>query len=186
MLKDPPTEAGDQTGFFGERNEVARRDKSFLGVIPAQKGLETADFIGFEVYDRLIREHQFVIADRLAQVELKPATGLQLLVHLRSKKLVGATSDRLGAVEGKVRELKDLTRCRSLSEKSDADTGSYDDLMPVNKIRGTKSSHDLRRKSSASVQVGDAHLKNGKLVATQARNDVTVRNTVANACCDFL
>ena len=61
-----------------------------------------------------------------------------------------------------------------------------DDLMPVNKIRGTKSSHDLRRKSSASVQVGDAHLKNGKLVATQACNDVTVGNTVANACCDFL
>src|ERR1700730_9123312 len=74
----PPSDKAD---LFRQRNESGRRNYSTFRMIPADQGLESADFVVRQIYHRLVVEVELAGGQCLAQVLFHDATGLHLPVH---------------------------------------------------------------------------------------------------------
>jgi hypothetical protein len=93
-------ELDDQAGVLGHRDELGRRHRAALGVVPAQQRLDARDLAAGQVVEGLVGEPQLVGAlERAAQVGLD----LQSRGHPRAQPgvehLVAAAPALLGAVQ---------------------------------------------------------------------------------------
>ena len=110
----PVAELDDQAGFFGERNEIGRRDQAALRMVPAHQGFERDDLVAGDVADRLIVDFEFVALQRRPQVEFQQAPGLRAGIHPGFEEAIGAAAVGLGAIEREIGILQefDRDRCR--------------------------------------------------------------------------
>src|SRR5450432_1922641 len=88
----PLSHRDDKADLFRQRNERGWRDYSPLRVIPADQGLESADFVAREIHHRLIVELELAGGQRLAQVLFHDATALHLQIHRGLEKVERAAS----------------------------------------------------------------------------------------------
>src|SRR6202030_690982 len=80
--QDPVTEPADQSGFLGDRDELARGQQSAHRVAPAQQGLAAADPPARNVDPRLVPQLELVPDQRLAQLQFDRTALERALLHL--------------------------------------------------------------------------------------------------------
>src|ERR1017187_10429125 len=100
---DPLPDRDNESDLLDQWNERGWRDHAFFRMIPANQGLESADFIVRQIYHRLIIEFELASRQGLAQVPFHDAAGLHLQVHRRLEEAECTAPVALGAVEREVR-----------------------------------------------------------------------------------
>ena len=86
--------------------ETVPRDR----MIPAQQRLAGRDPSRLEIDERLVEQLEFLVRQRLAQVELEDAARLDDLRHLVAEEAEGAAAVRLGAIQRHVGVLQQAYR----------------------------------------------------------------------------
>ena len=99
LAQDPAAEIDDQAHVLGDRNDVDRGNRAAHRMIPAQQRFAGRYPAGFEIDQRLIEQLEFLVGQRLAQVQFQNAARLDGLRHLVAEEAEGAAAVRLGAIE---------------------------------------------------------------------------------------
>src|SRR6185369_4167790 len=81
------TNGQDQSSLFRERDEVVRRDKLALGMLPANERFEAVQLATRKRDDRLVINTQFILLERAPQIALKAQEGDGACVHRGIKDL---------------------------------------------------------------------------------------------------
>ena len=68
-------------------------------MIPAQQRLAGRDPPGLEIDQRLVEQFEFLVGQRLAQIQFQDAAGLDGLRHLVAEEAEGAAAVGLGAIQ---------------------------------------------------------------------------------------
>ena len=170
---DPLADRHDEADLLGQRDEVGRRDHSPGRMIPADEGLEAADFVARQIDDRLVVQLELAGRQRLAQVLLHDAAGLHLQVHLGFEEAERAASVALGAVEREVGVAQQLVGARTVAGADrDADADADDGLLAIDVIGLAQLLDDALRQRGGVGRFRDRGLHDDEFVAAHARDRV--------------
>ena len=82
------THGHNQARFFGNRNELARRDNATLAVVPADKRLETDNAVAVDnIHNGLVHQDEFTRLNSPANVEFQPVEVHRLFADATRKEL---------------------------------------------------------------------------------------------------
>ncbi len=79
---DPLSDGDDESGLFGERNEIVGRDDPALGVVPSEQCFETKERGIVNGNNGLIGENELLFLKSAAQVAFEGEPGEVIAVHL--------------------------------------------------------------------------------------------------------
>ncbi len=122
--------------------------------MPADQRLAAGDPPALQVDDRLVVEREFVVDDRLAEVEFDCAAGLHARVHLDLEEAIEAAAVRLGPVEREVGVLHQGIRLVAVGRgQRDAGADADHDLVSVEGNRAAPTT-SIRRAASTETSCG--------------------------------
>src|SRR5262249_23009583 len=85
LAERPFTDREDQSGLFGDRDELARRDETSLRMVPSDQSFKARKLACFEHHDRLIEDPEFVTFHCASQVCLVFEKAYGRLAHFERK-----------------------------------------------------------------------------------------------------
>ena len=103
FAQHPASDIDDLPGRLEQRDELVRLDLAERGVLPAQQRLDADQREVVEAVDRLVVQHELVLFERRAQVELELVAVLDVGAHLRVEHRVAVLAGGLGLVQRHVR-----------------------------------------------------------------------------------
>ena len=130
LPQNPGADLDDETRFFGDRNEDARRHHSPLGVAPADQRLQRDDRAIAGVDDGLIVDDKLLSRERLSELLLDLAFFDQRRLHLRRVGNRSAAGGRLGLIKSEIGAFEQVDgRARVARRRGDANAGADGDPM---------------------------------------------------------
>src|SRR4051812_19030695 len=101
-FEDPLADRYDHSGFFGNLYERVRRDQTVQRMSPADQRLKFADAAIDEVYDRLIKDIEFISFDGVSEIGLKLQHIQIVSMHFPVKDLVSRFSGLFSAIHRRI------------------------------------------------------------------------------------
>lgn len=86
LAQDPAAEVDDQAHVLGDRNDIDRGHRAAHRMIPAQQRFAGRDPPRFEIDQRLVEQLEFLVGQRLAQVEFQDAARSSTVCAISSRK----------------------------------------------------------------------------------------------------
>ena len=146
LQHDPVAELDDQSGLFGDRDELGRRDRALGLVVPARQGFDRHHAPGIEFDDRLVMHIELIAPDRLTQIDFQRAALIGFRLHLGGIDMEAIAPRALRLVEGEVGIAQDFVDAFAvLRNEGDADAAAHDDRMAVDRVRGADRFDQARR-----------------------------------------
>ena len=127
---------------------------------------------GLEIDQRLVEQLEFLVGQRLAQVEFEDAARLDGLRHLVAEEAEGAAAVRLGAVERHVGVLQQRIGADARRRHGDADAGADLDQMIVDLVALAQAIDDAARQAGGVLVRLDVLLEHHEFVAAEPRHEI--------------
>jgi hypothetical protein len=174
VLEDEPVDRPGQADVLGHRHELARRDQSSGGVVPANERLDPGHLAGLvEDEARLVVDAELASLDRLADGRLevdpldRPASGVLV------EQLVARAALLLGAIHGGVGLAENrLGRDGGIGDHRDADAHRDRQLDPVYVDRLPRGLADAVSDQDHLALGGEVLEQKRELVAAEPRHGV--------------
>src|SRR3954447_1518280 len=107
FAQNPAAEIHDQAHVFRNRDDIDRRNGAANRMIPAQQRFTRPYPSRLEIDERLIEQLEFLVGQRLAQVQLQNTAGFDDLGHFVAEEAESAAAVRLGAIQRHVGVLQE-------------------------------------------------------------------------------
>src|ERR1700730_4646105 len=120
----------DHAAVFGNGQELPRKKKPTIWMLPAYQRLDTCDGSSLEIYFGLIMQQQLLAFDSISQLALKGLPLNSLETHVRSKEPVSATPVFLSMIHRRVCILDQCFRIITVLRIC-ADTDARRNVKPV-------------------------------------------------------
>ena len=148
-------------------------------MLPTQQGFKSANSIGREVENGLIKKAKLILGERLSQVRLQQTAGLQLRIHLCLEESPDPALIRLGAVKRQISILEQfLARCAICRGHGDTYTYTNREACAVDLVWGADDFDAMRRaRSVVSIGLFKVPLHNGEFVSAESSDGVYLANT---------
>ena len=134
---------------------------------------------GLEIDQRLIEQLEFLVGQRLAQVQLQDAARLDGLRHLVAEEAEGAAAVRLGAIQRHVRVLQQRVGADVRRRHRDADAGADFDQVIVDLVALAQVIDDPPREMGGFLVRSDVLLEHHEFVAAEPRHEILRAQHVA-------
>ena len=125
-----------------------------------------------EIDQRLIEQLEFLVRQRLAQVELEDAARFDDLRHLVAEEAEGAAAVRLGAIQRHVGVLQQRIGADAARGHGDADAGADLDQMIVDLVALAQAIDDAPGQTGRVVGGMDVLLEHHEFVAAEPRHEI--------------
>ena len=174
LTQHPGAQGNDQAALLGDPDEVRRWQQTPVGVLPAHERLEATHGAGVEVDDRLVVEHELVLADPLLQLAAQREPLQRLAVQAGVVHRNSALAALLGPVHRHVRVAQHLLAGHPAREGlRDTDAGTQGVLRPTQLHRFGQRGDQPLGYLERGRQVRGLH-QHGELVTAETGGGVTL------------
>ena len=174
LVQDLIADFDDESHLFGNGNELRRGNHSAFLVGPSQQRLASLNASGLQIEERLIVEFEFFGVQGVAQIKFKISARLGVGFHFCLEPAPRTPAVGFRLIQSHVGVAQKLVRIDAVFGDRNADTGGDDDFVSVQIVGACKRVQSARGESLRLIEGFDRCLKNDKLVATEARNDVGI------------
>ena len=172
-LEREQAEIDDHANFFGDPDELRRRQPAHFGMIPAHQRLEARHGAVLEPDDGLVQQHDLVALERVPQLGLQRQTIAPARAHRRLEHFDAVAADALAVIHGELGVFQDLFLARRLSlGKRQADRGGEQDFAVVEGDRSAQGLADGIGESGDAVGLALGEQQQAVLIAAQPRQGI--------------